>query len=47
MYPFNKLIAISFFFSWQVVLIIKSREISSVEEGECMKSEKINNRINS
>lgn len=34
-----------FFLSWQVVLIIK--EISSVEEGECMKSEKINNRINS
>lgn len=46
MYALNELSVISYFFlSWQVVLIIK--EISSVEEGECMKSEKINNRINS
>lgn len=45
MYALNELLYHFFFLSWQVVLIIK--EISSVEEGECMKSEKINNRINS
>lgn len=45
MYALNELLYHIFFLSWQVVLIIK--EIASVEEGECMKSEKINNRINS